>query len=192
MFQGYQWTCRKCHHKNWIDFTGLSYELACEVCNQSTLSPVDVHWRFRPNEFLIESLRDHSVLSLIWALAAFRRRHDTRSFTGPTWLGFTDKSSDPDTEADLLLILDGKAVLCEVKSSWRVLLPGHIDNLISDAIRLRPDLVVLAVMDTGSRHTAKLAVAKAMLAAESIDFELLTTDMYMPDDNSLLRFSAEE
>ena len=193
MFQGHQWTCQKCHHKNWIDFTGLSSELACEVCNQSSQSPVDIHWRFRPNEFLIESLRDHSVLSLIWALAAFRQRaRHSFIFAEPTWFGFTDNSSDPDTEADLLLILDGKTVLCEVKSSWRVLRPIHIDNLISDAKRLRPDLVVLAVMDTGSGHKSKLAAAKTRLSAENIDFELLTTDMYMPDGDSLLGFSAEE
>jgi hypothetical protein len=35
MFQGHQWTCRKCHHRNWLDFGALSSELLCEVCKQA-------------------------------------------------------------------------------------------------------------------------------------------------------------
>src|ERR1700730_1717542 len=126
MFQGHRWTCRNCPHRNWV-IAALSPELSCEVCKQSAQAPVDIRWLFRANEFLIESLRDHSVLSLIWALSAFcQRARRSLIFVEPTWLGFTNGSADPDAEADLLLILDGKAVLCEVKSSWRVLRPAHI------------------------------------------------------------------
>jgi hypothetical protein len=65
MFQGHRWTCQKCHHRNWVDFAALSSELFCAVCKQSARTPVNIRWLFRPNEFLVESLRDHSVLSLV-------------------------------------------------------------------------------------------------------------------------------
>jgi hypothetical protein len=35
MFQGHRWTCRRCHHRNWVDLATLSSALSCEVCKQS-------------------------------------------------------------------------------------------------------------------------------------------------------------
>src|ERR1700730_2483123 len=127
MFQGHQWTCRKCHHRNWVDLAALSSELFCEVCKESVQAPVNIRWLFRPNEFLVESLRDHSVLSLVWVLSALCKR-SLRSliFVEPMWCGFTGESVSPDAEADLLVILDGQAMLCEVKSSWHCLSAAHI------------------------------------------------------------------
>src|SRR5260370_8990618 len=74
MYQGHQWTCRRCHHRNWVDLASLSPELFCQVCKTPAQAPVDIRWLFRASEFLIESLRDHSVLSIVWALSALRER----------------------------------------------------------------------------------------------------------------------
>jgi hypothetical protein len=63
LFQGHLWPCRECHHKNWIDMSALKPTLTCEVCGATAEAPVDIRWRFRPNQFLIESPRDHTVLS---------------------------------------------------------------------------------------------------------------------------------
>ena len=177
MFKGVQWTCRKCHHRNWVDLVALSSELSCEVCKQPTQAPIDIRWLFRPNEFLIESLRDHSVLSLVWLLSVLCNR-SLRSliFVEPTWFGFTHESDSPDAEADLLAISDGESILCEVKSSWHSLRGVHISDFVALASRLRPDTALLAVMEVGSGPTADLAAAQAQLADEQIRFELLTPD----------------
>jgi hypothetical protein len=189
MFQGHQWTCRNCHHRNWVDLAALSSELSCEVCKQPAQAPVDIRWLFRPNEFLIESLRDHSVLSLVWVLSALceRSRHSL-IFVEPMWFGFTRGSSSPDAEADLLVVLDGQAMLCEVKSSWHGLRPAHIIDFVALASRLRPDTALLAVMEAGQGPAADLAAARAQLAAEGIEFELLTLDTYRPRDDPYLHF----
>ena len=151
MFQGHQWTCQKCHHRNWVDLDLLSYELSCEVCKQPTQAPVNIHWLFRPNEFLIESLRDHSVLSLVWLLKVLcERSRRSLIFVEPMWFGFTHESDSPDKEADLLAVSDGEAILCEVKSSWRGLRLGDISDFVALAKRLRPDTAVLAVMEAGA------------------------------------------
>lgn len=193
MFQGHQWTCRKCHHRNWVDLAALSSEISCEVCKHSTQAPVDIHWLFRPNEFLIESLRDHSVLSLVWALSALSERcRRSLIFVEPTWFGFTQETTCPDAEADLLVVLDGRAMLCEVKSSWYGLRPAHIRDFVALAIRLRPDIALLAVMEAGPGPAADLAAARAELTAERIEFELLTLDAYMPADDPYLAFVDEE
>jgi hypothetical protein len=192
MFQGHQWTCRKCHHRNWVDLGALSSELSCEVCKTAAPTPVNVRWLFRPNDFLIESLRDHSVLSLLWTLSALcDRSRRSFIFVEPTWFGFSDETASPDAEADLLVLIDGQAMLCEVKSSWRSLRAVDISDFVALANRLRPDTALLAVMETVAGPIAELAEAKAQLAVEGITFELLTPDAYMPRDDPYLHFDAE-
>jgi hypothetical protein len=188
MYQGHRWTCRKCHHKNWLDFSALSSELSCEVCKLPTQAPVNIRWLFRPNEFLIESLRDHSVLSLIWALSALcERSRRSFIFVEPTWFGYTNEEK-PDAEADLLVVLDGRAILCEVKSSWNSLRPTHIIEFVALARRLRPETALLAVMETGIGPAADLLAAQKQLAEEGIEFELLTPNAYEDWDEPYLRF----
>jgi hypothetical protein len=189
MYQGHQWTCRRCHHRNWVDLASLSSELFCQVCKTPAQAPVNIRWLFRASEFLIESLRDHSVLSLVWALSALRERaRHSLIFVEPTWFGFTRESVSPDAEADLLVILDGRAMLCEVKSSWHGLRPAHITDFVALARRLRPDIAMLAVMEAGPGPATVLAEARAQLAAEQIEFELLTMDAYVPPDGPYLDF----
>ena len=165
------------HHRNWVDLDLLSYELSCEVCKQPTQAPVNIHWLFRPNEFLIESLRDHSVLSLVWLLKVLcERSRRSLIFVEPMWFGFTHESDSPDKEADLLAVSDGEAILCEVKSSWRGLRLGDISDFVALAKRLRPDTAVLAVMEAGAGPEVHLENARKQLDDEQIKFELLTPD----------------
>ena len=190
MFQGHQWTCGNCHHKNWVDFGALSPEFSCEICKQPTVAPIDIKWLFRPNEFLIESLRDHSVLSLIWVLSALSERSQHSFMFGqPTCFGFTRDETDPDAEADLLIFLDGKALFCEVKSSWRSLRLSHITDFVTLAKRLRPDTAMLAVMEGGTGPSAELEAAQAQLNAEGIEYALLTLDMYKLGDDPFLHLN---
>jgi hypothetical protein len=179
MFQGHRWTCRRCHHRNWINLDALSSEIVCEVCKQPAQMPIDIRWLFRANEFLIESLRDHSVLSLVWVQSALRQRSQrSLIFVEPTWFGFDRDSNCPDAEADLLVILDGRAMLCEVKSSWRGLRAADIVDFVELASRLRPDTALLAVMEVGAGPEAEISAARTQLAAEGIEFELLTPNQY--------------
>jgi hypothetical protein len=94
---------------------------------------------------------------------------------------------DPDAEADLLVLLDGQATLCEIKSSWRSLRTAHIDEFVALAVRLRPDIALLAVMEAGPGPAAQLAAARAQLDAQGIKFELLLPgapahDPFLPSD----------
>lgn len=92
----------------------------------------------------------------------------------------------PDAEVDLLAIVDGEAIMCEVKSSWRSLRTCHIEDFIALAIKLRPDIAILAVMEEGERHTAQLALAKAELLAMGIKYELLTPKHYKVEGDPYL------
>ena len=170
-----------------MDLGALSSELSCEVCKQCTQTSVNIHWLFRPNEFLIE--RDQSVLSLVWVLSALcERSRRSFVFVEPTWFGFTHEFVAPDAEADLLVLLDGQAMLCEVKSSWHSLRAADITDLVALARRLRPDTALPAVMEAGAGPATDLEAARAQLAAEAIKFELLTTDVYKRADYPYLDF----
>jgi hypothetical protein len=191
IFQGHQWTCRKCHHKNWLDLKSLSFELSCGVCKEKTQAPVDFQWLFRPNEFLIESLRDHSVLSLLWVLSALRSRaRKSFIFVGPTCLGFSSSSQKPDAEVELLALVDGEAILCEVKSSWRGLRNVDIQNFVALARRLRPDKALLAVMEAGN-GPRELMNVPGLLAAERIEYELLTPNTFSVEGYPMLGTTDE-
>lgn len=193
MFQGHRWTCGKCHHKNWVDLSKLAPEMACEVCKKPEFAPVNIRWLFRANEFLIESLRDHSVLSLVWTLSALRNRaHRSFAFVEPTWFGFDERAETADAEADLLVLIDGQAFLCEVKSSWHSLRLSDVDDLVALAMRLRPDTALLAVMEAGTEHAAKLGEARARLAEAGIKFELLTLDGNSIHDDPYLASRQDE
>lgn len=184
LYQGHQWTCRTCHHRNWVALEALSSELQCDVCKQAVDMPVQIPWLFRPNEFLIESLRMHSTLSLIWLLSALRQRsRHSFMYAGPTWFGYDQDAAKPDAEADLLVVLDGEAVLCEAKSSWRDLSTSDLLDFVTLAIRLNPDIALLAVMEEGAGPEGSLNEARARLEDVGIKFEILTTADYLVDDD---------
>lgn len=178
LFQGHRWVCQKCHHRNWIDLSSIGSELACGVCKLETQMPIDINWLFRPNEFLIECLRDRSALSLVWLLSRLRQetRH-TFYYAGPTRFFFTYEATDrnqPDAEADLLVVADGRALLCEVKSSWSVTTRADLSALVELAKCLRPDVAILAVMEEGRSLADELTRAETDLRAAGIEFRLVT------------------
>ena len=189
VFQGHGWVCRTCHHRNWVDFADLSSQLPCEVCKRVEQAPVDIRWLFRPNEFLIESLRDHSVLSLIWLLAALSdRARRSFVFVEPTCFGFTEDETNPSAEIDLIAIVDGSTMLCEVKSSWRFR-PVELTEFVALAARLRPDVALLAVMDRAPSPTALINAARAGLEPHGIKFEVLTPNEVWSRDDVFLDLS---
>lgn len=187
VFQGHRWLCRECHHKNWLNIDALDTTLECEVCRTETLTPIEIKWQFRPNEFLIESLRDHSTLSLIWVLDILRQRSRSAFYyAGPTEFRLTYEAKSSDAEADLLVVADGRAYLCEVKSSWASLRRSDIRKLVDLAKRLRPDVALLAVMEDGGDLLEEIAEAQAELATDGIAWELITLRGNQFDDDPYL------
>lgn len=187
LFQGYPWSCDTCQHRNWTDFQALSPALVCDVCRTETELPVGIPWHFRPNEFLIESLRSRSVLSLVWLLSALcDRASSSFIYLGPTCFGYSPESRNPDVEADLLAVVDGESLLCEVKSAWRSLRAAHIEDFVHLAKRLRPDRAILAVMEKGSRLDEEMRTAETALKADGIQFELITLANYSVEDDPYL------
>ena len=105
-------------------------------------------------------------------------------YLGPTCFGYSKKSPS-EAEADLLAVVDGEAILCQVKSAWRSLRTKHISTFVDFAKRLRPDRAILAVMEDGKRFEEDIHNAEKALAGEGIRFELLTLETYRVHDNPI-------
>ncbi len=190
LFQGHRWTCAECHHKNWLDLGAVTPEMTCGVCKTISQAPVNIEWLFRPNAFLIESLRDHSVLSLVWVLRTFQdQARESFMYEGPVQFGFSRDAweSGADAEADLLAVVDGRTYLCEVKSSWASTRRSDIEKLVELAKRLRPDVAMLAVMEDKKELEDAILAAKQALEPVGVQFKLMTwreahqmDDVYLP------------
>lgn len=182
MFQGYPWTCVVCQHKNWVDFQALAPELVCDVCRSRASLPIGIPWHFRPNEFLIRSLQQHSVLSVLWTLSAIHHRSMySFAFRGPCALRNSD-SKTPDHEIDLLVLSDGELIMCEVKTAWRSVQRKDVSDFVALAKRVRPDLAMFAVMENGTKFSADFSSAEIELRDHGVRMELLTPAKYQKSD----------
>ncbi|RTL77540.1 MAG: hypothetical protein EKK36_01980 [Bradyrhizobiaceae bacterium] len=181
LFQGHRWRCKTCFNTNWNDLESLSSELTCTICGGKEPMPVDKPWFFRLNGFLGDAMREHGLIPLVWCLMELEARaRDTFSFLGPheLWIEYSkDDSALCDHEADLICLVDGLVHLCEVKSSVRDI---NLESLIEVAKRLRPDVVMLAVMEEDSaRLRAKFDELRAALDGTEITAKLIS---YVEDE----------
>ena len=189
LFQGYRWRCDTCYNSNWNDIAALQPALTCSICGSTEPAPVDKPWSFRLNGFLQDAMREHGLVALVWCLVALEERaRDTFFYLGPHELWIEqprDYNTPCDSEADLICVLDGDVHLCEVKSSSRDI---DLASLIEVALRLRPDVVTLAVLEAPSaRLNAKVVELRQGLAGTDIRVELQTLvrdermdDAYIP------------
>src|SRR3954452_13489469 len=98
------------------------------------------------------------------------------TYVGPTGFSFDTGRDSLDAEADLLVLRDGQAILCEVKSSWSHLRASDIAKLVSLSKRLRPDVALLAVMDNKTTLRAEQQAAKDELETVGIKFQVMQFD----------------
>ncbi len=187
VFQGHEWLCPECHHRNWVDMAELRTVLSCTICRHETDAPITFDWLFRPSSFVIEALRDHSTLSLLWALNSLGNEgRNAFIYAGPTWFWYDNRDRGADAEADLLIVADQTTIVAEVKSSWASVRSVDIAALGAVAKRLRPDVALLAVMDTGRKHEAKLDQLTTELGELEIKLRVMTLDTNPVEDEPYL------
>ena len=178
LHQGHEWRCRQCFNNNWVSLDDLKRVMVCEVCGRNEPAPVANSWHFKINGFVLEGLREHGLLPIVWCLAKCAERATMSYFyLDPHELFFSVKTTNKgasDAELDLLVVSDGVVRLVEGKASGQGI---EIDKTAELAKRLRPDVVTLAVMEPRSAAlTKKLTDLQQQLAGTDIAADLMTLD----------------
>lgn len=176
LHQGIEWLCRKCNNNNWVSIDDVKKQMACEVCDAGQVAPVAEPWHFRLNNFVRDGMREHGLLAHIWCLARLEESAKVSFFfLEPHELFWSQESADlerPDSELDLLAVSDGVVRLCEIKTSNKSI---DIKKFAELAIRLRPDIATLAVMEPKSAALERIfQTLTQLLEGTGIEAELIT------------------
>lgn len=188
LLQGFDWRCGECFHSNWTGIAQLKPVLACEACGKDAAAPVEQPWDFKLHGFVLKALKEHGLLPVVWAINELART----TFNGFYFLppheflsGYPgEKGTERLGEGDLICVVGTDVVLVEAKTSSQGI---DLENLIKTALRLRPNRVVLAIMEKASaKAKAKLEELKTGLNGSGINCSLLvTSDETFEDDADL-------
>lgn len=174
--QGIPWRCEVCLHRNWAGVERVGRTWTCDACSSSRPATVDGEWSFRANGYLTRAMREHGLGAVVWCLSALSDRARQSFYFLPS-VRVTESGGDGSDarsrELDLICVADGRALLCEVKSSARV---GEADlrKLAEAANLIRPDTCVLAVKASGQRESSGLLGKLQALLDPGIEAEVLT------------------
>jgi hypothetical protein len=189
LFQGREWQCRRCFNRNWTTVGDMRGTLECQICKQTEPAPVSGDWHFRANSFVVEAYREQGVEAVIWALWRLCASSRESFYFAPSmclWESYPKtQENGPNVEVDALAVVDGRLYLCEAKSSSG-LDNNQIEQLLSAATRIRPDVLLIACMDevTPSLRTSAEAL-QSRLGAE-IKVELLEFQANALEKNPIL------
>jgi hypothetical protein len=159
LFQGREWQCRRCYNRNWVGIGSIRGLLECEVCKHQASAPVSGDWHFRANNFVLDAYREQGVEPVIWTLWRLWQMARRSFFYAPSmclWETYPEtRDTGPTVELDAIVVVDGEIYLCEAKTSPG-LNPAQVEQLVSAATRIRPDVLVVSCMDppTSALETA--------------------------------------
>ena len=175
LYQGHEWLCPRCYNKNWVSIAALAQSMTCEVCRHTAPAPVNDPWHFKLDAFILEGLREHSMLSYLWCLHRLAGKAQVSFyFLEPYELFYSEETANKrksDAEIDLLAVGDGIVRLCEIKAASRGI---DIEKLATVAKRIRPNIATLAVMEPPSSYlSAKLSELETALGGTGIASELI-------------------
>ncbi|MEM9086002.1 MAG: hypothetical protein AAGB23_08770 [Pseudomonadota bacterium] len=177
LHQGQEWRCSNCFSVNWLGIGELSRKWSCPVCGHTLNASADSEWSYRLSDFLRAAIKDHGILATVWCLHVLQRRSDQSFFFLPsTNLHLApqlDGRSPPDAEIDLLAVVDGEVILCEVKSSPRVS-SREMSAFAAIANKIRPDIAMVAILDCEPKKLRAFETALSSLLDDGIACEVIS------------------
>ncbi len=179
LLQGFRWVCSFCQHHNWVPLEGLAAISLCEICRKSESSPVSGSLHFRLNAFVQHAFASSSAQGpVIWCLEQLAHRAAWSFSFAPALL-----LDDDEGDLDIVANVDGKVYMVEVKSSFSNVGARIMKQLNNIAVKLRPDVVMLAVKKNKPNDAEFLKLIAALqkdLQDLDVQFELLTLDSARP------------
>jgi hypothetical protein len=186
-FQGREWKCRRCFNKNWTSIDELRGILVCEVCKGEAAAPVSGDWDFKPNNFIMSAYREHGVEPVIWTLWMLWQEARQSFYFAPSlklWETYpASRGENENVELDAIAVVDGKLYLCEAKSSSG-LAPQQVQQLISAAKRVRPDVLLISCPEKISSGMKNAAEAIRATLGGEIEVKFLELEPEMLESHS--------
>ena len=176
LLQGVQIRCDQCFTDFWRHVDDLRRELVCPGCLSTIVFPANPNWSVRLNELVAGATRQRGAIPVLHALYQLLNYAPVDTFT---YVASQDVKARPGderiTDLDLLVLMDGKLVVGEVKSHPRGFDEGAVHGAKRMAQVLRPD--VLAFIAEGEQWPAETLglfdAAKNELAGLGVEVQLM-------------------
>lgn len=150
LLQGIQIRCDLCFTNFWRHVDNLRRELACPGCLSTIAFPANPDWSVRLNELVAGAIRERGVIPVLHALYYLLNLPPSSTFT---YVASQDLKTYPDEKRigdfDLLVLMDGKLLVGEVKWHPRGFDEPAVDGAKRMAQIIRPD--VLAFVAEGEQ-----------------------------------------
>lgn len=147
LIQGVNQKCEFCASQNWYRVDDLKSKLRCEKCYENFPLLSNPTWSFHLNSLLIEGFKRHGSIAVVQALYLLQSGAMGKTFVylpsqnihkEPSWDG-----SNPFAELDLMVLVDKKFAIAEVKSRLDGFTVDDLTKLEEVAVELKPHYVLL-------------------------------------------------
>jgi hypothetical protein len=140
-FQGIKPKCEICGSSFWHSLEEITEQMNCRGCNNTFSPPFDTSWTFKINELIVNSFTYHGVFPVIWCINELYHRSKNLIYYPSTKLYREDAS---EAEVDLILLMDNKLAVCEVKTNIDEFNQSEIEKIKKVAMEIEADKIVLA------------------------------------------------
>lgn len=142
----YEWRCNYCGHNNIITFDKTREIASCAICDKEYITPIDLEWKFKLNDFVYRSLFERNGLTVLWALGFLQTSKARDSFYYMPEVDLYESwDGESKNEIDILCMVDGKFHAVEVKlSAYSFVNNGpEVEKFIQELKLIRPDKGIL-------------------------------------------------
>lgn len=180
LLQGVSLRCDECFTPFWLHVDQLRREATCPGCLSGVPLPANPAWSVRANELVSRALRRSGVLPVIHALHDVQRYWRPRTFTFVSSRDVLKPTDNPGKkqrigEIDVLVLVDGRLLIGEVKSTPKGFDQPSVDSIVRIAMLMHADEVMFAAEDDGGGWPAEVHAMLERAKAELSKLDITGT-----------------
>jgi len=147
LLMGIRARCPSCGYRAWHHIDDAKQTLRCGGCNAAFPMPPEQRWRYRLNSLARAAHAEHGLLPVVLVLGQLFMEARSAFLFAPCLDLFEKGNKGPVGDLDIVVILDGKFVIGEVKQSRNLFDEGCFVKMEDIARRLLPDILLFASME---------------------------------------------
>ena len=175
-YQGFNWSCEDCKHRNWTSIKDVSTYLDCEVCGSQRQIPATFEWNFLLDQYFADSIKTHGNLPVIWTLGEILQKTHGEGFIflpqSILFEGYPEENPAKH-EIDIVCITSGKFLIGEVKTKARDFSDPELIKLVNICKIAIPDQVLISCIEVGRGLDKPAKTLKLMLVDAGLKSEVI-------------------